>query len=104
MPRDRHARAARVAARSREVLANDQVSAVSVLMGIAGLLILGVVIRLLMGVMMRAALDSVLGDRNFGFFAPVLAKHPPAVLTPISQYSPVVIINGLARYCSRCSR
>jgi uncharacterized protein len=36
------------------------VSARSVLIGIAGLLILGVVIRLLMGVMMRAALDSVL--------------------------------------------
>jgi uncharacterized protein len=29
-------------------------------MGITGLLILGVVVRLLMGVMMRAALDSVL--------------------------------------------
>jgi hypothetical protein len=31
-----------------------------VLRGIAGLLILGIVVRLLMGVMMRAALDSVL--------------------------------------------
>jgi uncharacterized protein len=42
------------------LLLDDQVSALSVLMGIAGLLILGVVVRLLMGVMMRAALDSVL--------------------------------------------
>jgi hypothetical protein len=33
---------------------------------------------------------------NFGFLAPVLAKHSPAVLDSISQYSPVVIINGLA--------
>jgi membrane protease YdiL (CAAX protease family) len=39
---------------------DDQVSARSVLIGIAGLLILGVVVRLLMGVMMRAAADSVL--------------------------------------------
>jgi uncharacterized protein len=36
------------------------VSALSVLIGIAGLLILGIVVRLLMCVMMRAALDSVL--------------------------------------------
>ena len=42
------------------LLLDDQVSALSVLIGIAGLLILGIVIRLLMGVMMRAALDSVL--------------------------------------------
>jgi uncharacterized protein len=42
------------------LLLDDQVSALSVLMGITGLLILGVVVRLLMGVMMRAALDSVL--------------------------------------------
>jgi uncharacterized protein len=42
------------------LLLDDQASARSVLIGIAGLLILGVVIRLLMGVMMRAALDSVL--------------------------------------------
>ena len=42
------------------LLLDDQVSALSVLIGIAGLLILGVVVRLLMGVMMRAALDSVL--------------------------------------------
>ena len=33
---------------------------------------------------------------NFGFLAPVLAKQSPAVLDSISQYSPVVIINGLA--------
>jgi membrane protease YdiL (CAAX protease family) len=39
---------------------DDQVSALSVLMGLAGLLILGIVVRLLMGVMMRAAADSVL--------------------------------------------
>jgi uncharacterized protein len=39
---------------------DDQVSALSVLIGVAGLLILGVVVRLLMGVMMRAAADSVL--------------------------------------------
>jgi uncharacterized protein len=42
------------------LLLDDQVSALKVLIGIAGLLILGVVVRLLMGVMMRAALDSVL--------------------------------------------
>jgi uncharacterized protein len=42
------------------LLLDDQVSPLSVLRGIAGLLILGIVIRLLMGVMMRAALDSVL--------------------------------------------
>jgi membrane protease YdiL (CAAX protease family) len=39
---------------------DDQVSALSVLIGVAGLLILGVVVRLLMGVMMRGAADSVL--------------------------------------------
>jgi membrane protease YdiL (CAAX protease family) len=42
------------------LLLDNQVSALSVLTGIGGLLILGVVVRLLMGVMMRAALDSVL--------------------------------------------
>ena len=39
---------------------DDQVSPLSVLRGIAGLLILGIVIRLLMGVTLRAASDSVL--------------------------------------------
>ena len=33
---------------------------------------------------------------NFGFLAPVLAKQSPPVLDSINQYSPVVIINGLA--------
>jgi len=33
---------------------------------------------------------------NFGFLAPVLAKQSPAVLDSINQYSPVVIISGLA--------
>jgi hypothetical protein len=33
---------------------------------------------------------------NVGFLAPVLAKQSPAVLDSINQYSPVVIINGLA--------
>jgi uncharacterized protein len=42
------------------LLLDDQMSAHSVLKGTAGLLILGIVIRLLMGVMLRAALDSVL--------------------------------------------
>jgi CAAX protease family protein len=42
------------------LLLDEQVSALSMLMGIAGLLILGIVVRLLMAVMMRAALDSVL--------------------------------------------
>jgi uncharacterized protein len=42
------------------LLLDDQVPALSVLMGIAGVLILGIVVRLLMGVMMRAASDSVL--------------------------------------------
>jgi len=42
------------------LLLDDQVSARSVLLGIAGLLILGIVVRLLMGVTMRGAADSVL--------------------------------------------
>jgi hypothetical protein len=42
------------------LLLDKQVSALSILIGVAGLLILGVAVRLLMGVMMRAALDSVL--------------------------------------------
>jgi len=42
------------------LLLDDQVSALSVLLSIAGLLILGIVVRLLIGVMMRAASDSVL--------------------------------------------
>jgi hypothetical protein len=42
------------------LLLDDQVSVLSVLTGIAGLLILGIVIRLLMGVTLRAASDSVL--------------------------------------------
>jgi uncharacterized protein len=42
------------------LLLDDQLSARSVLRGVAGLLILGIVIRLLMGVMLRAASDSVL--------------------------------------------
>ena len=33
---------------------------------------------------------------NFGFLAPVLARQSPAVLDFMSQYWPVVIINGLA--------
>jgi hypothetical protein len=33
---------------------------------------------------------------NFGFLAPVLAKQSPVVLDALSQYRPVVIINGLA--------
>jgi membrane protease YdiL (CAAX protease family) len=42
------------------LLLEDQVSALSILIGLAGLLILGVVVRLLMGVTLRAAADSVL--------------------------------------------
>jgi membrane protease YdiL (CAAX protease family) len=42
------------------LLLDDQVSALSMLTGIAGLIILGIVVRLLMGVTMRAAADSVL--------------------------------------------
>jgi membrane protease YdiL (CAAX protease family) len=42
------------------LLLDEQVSALSILIGVAGLVILGIVVRLLMGVMMRAALDSVL--------------------------------------------
>jgi Type II CAAX prenyl endopeptidase Rce1-like len=42
------------------LLLDYQVSALSVLIGIGGLLILGIVVRLLMGVMLRAAFDSVL--------------------------------------------
>jgi hypothetical protein len=37
---------------------------------------------------------------NFGFLAPVLAKQSPAVLDSISQYSPVMIINGWLPSCS----
>ena len=33
---------------------------------------------------------------NIGFLAPILAKQSPAVLDSISQYLPVVIVNGLA--------
>ena len=39
---------------------DDQLSALGVLSGLAGLLILGIVVRLMMGVTMRAASDSVL--------------------------------------------
>jgi uncharacterized protein len=42
------------------LLLDDQVSALSILKGIAGLLVLCMVIRLLMGVTLRAASDSVL--------------------------------------------
>jgi membrane protease YdiL (CAAX protease family) len=42
------------------LLLDDQVSVLSVLTGIAGLLILGIVVRLLMGMTLRAASDSVL--------------------------------------------
>ena len=42
------------------LLLDDHVSPLSVLRGIAGLAILGIAIRLLLGVMLRAALDSVL--------------------------------------------
>ena len=37
---------------------------------------------------------------NFGFLAPVVAKQSPAVLDSISQYSPVVIVNGWRQSCS----
>jgi hypothetical protein len=33
---------------------------------------------------------------NFGFLAPVLAKQSLAVLDPVNQYTPVLIVNGLA--------
>jgi hypothetical protein len=33
---------------------------------------------------------------NFGFLAPVLARQSPAVLDSITQYPPVVVVNGLA--------
>ena len=42
------------------LLLSDQVSAVSVLEGLAGLLILGVAVRLMVGVFLRAASDSIL--------------------------------------------
>ena len=45
------------------LLLDDQVSALPVLIGIAGLLILGIVVRLLMGVMMRAAYHHQRGPR-----------------------------------------
>jgi hypothetical protein len=35
----------------------------------------------------------------FGFLAPVLARQSPDVLDAISQYSPVVVTNGLAAIC-----
>jgi CAAX protease family protein len=42
------------------LLIGDKISVLSVLKGIAGLLILGVLVRLMIGVVMRAAADSVL--------------------------------------------
>lgn len=42
------------------LLLDDHVTAVSILKGIAGLVILGVAVRLMIGVVMRAAADSVL--------------------------------------------
>jgi hypothetical protein len=33
---------------------------------------------------------------NFGFLAPVLARQSPAELDSINEYSPALIINGLA--------
>jgi uncharacterized protein len=42
------------------LLIGDHISALSVLKGIAGLLILGVLVRLMIGVVLRAAADSVL--------------------------------------------
>jgi membrane protease YdiL (CAAX protease family) len=57
------------------LLLDDQVSVLSVLMGIAGLLILGIVVRLLMGVIMRAALDSVL-TRWFTWPRFLIPPHP----------------------------
>ena len=42
------------------LLLDDHVTALSILKGIAGLLILGVAIRLMIGLVMRAAADSVL--------------------------------------------
>jgi uncharacterized protein len=42
------------------LLLDDQVSVLSILKGIAGLLILGVAVRLMIGVFLRAAADSVL--------------------------------------------
>jgi hypothetical protein len=33
---------------------------------------------------------------NFGFLAPVLARQSPAVLDSITQYPPIVAVNGLA--------
>jgi hypothetical protein len=33
---------------------------------------------------------------NFGFLTPVLAKESPALLDSINQYTPIVVINGLA--------
>jgi hypothetical protein len=38
---------------------------------------------------------------NFGFLGPALAKQAPAVLDSLSQYLPVVIINGLAAILCR---
>jgi hypothetical protein len=46
------------------LLLDNQVSARSVLIGISGLLILGIVVRLLMGVMLRAASDIVWQSRS----------------------------------------
>jgi uncharacterized protein len=46
------------------LLLDDHVSALSILTGVAGLVILGIVVRLLTGVMMRAVLDSVLADAS----------------------------------------
>ena len=47
-----------------------------------------------LGAFLGTYLIAVTG--NFGFLAPALAKQAPAVLIPINQYQPVIVVNGLA--------
>ena len=99
------------------LLLDDQVSALSVLIGIAGLLILGIVRSAADGCHAARRLGQRVGSRDLAsdlrcqqqqrrpgrfltgwrrFPCSVVAKQSPAVLDSINQYSPVVIINGLA--------
>ena len=86
------------------LLPDDQVSALSMLRGIAGLLILGIVGRLLMGVMMRAALDSVLAvgvlhqifdaSNNGGFVDSLLDGADAGTMTQFAAVILTVLVAG----------
>jgi membrane protease YdiL (CAAX protease family) len=88
------------------LLLSDDVSVLSVLEGIGGLLILGVLVRLMIGVVMRAAADSVLAvgvlhqifdaSNNQGSLVDSLLDHArPDVVTTIAA---VVLTAAVAGY------